>query len=366
MEIIMLNEAISYARRGWFVFPLYRVKGGICTCGKAACKAPGKHPQTRNGFKDATIDEEQIKKWFEGDQYNIGIVTGEYSGLTVIDIDVSGDKKGAETWAELIAEKGEPATLMSKTGSGGMHVFFKYTSHLKTASNVLGEGIDVRNDGGYIVAPPSIHASGERYMWVNDASIALLPAHLSKRKETAKVTKKEEKRNSKYSLAQVESMLSVISLDACTRDFWRAVGIILGREFHRDDAAWEVYTSWCDMHGGKKTAKGEAVMQEAFYVISQLECEKELSIATIVQAAAKEGWAPEGGGIPKEQFIWHAPDGAYIYKNTLETWKKHSVDSMVSPVNEGERIIKASEWVRNHFAASSITSDPSLETDFVR
>ncbi|TXH50789.1 MAG: bifunctional DNA primase/polymerase, partial [Desulfurellales bacterium] len=162
--------AKDYVQRGWFVFPLHTIlEDGECSCGKAGCGDAGKHPRVARGLKEASRDLAKIDEWFGKDAppANIGLVTGEISGITVIDVDIGDGKFGAESWAEAIKDHGEPQTLMAQTGSGGLHVVFQYNSALKTASNVLGKGVDCRNDGGYIVAAPSRHRSGGVYSWIN-------------------------------------------------------------------------------------------------------------------------------------------------------------------------------------------------------
>ena len=104
------QAALAYTARGWLVFPLHTIVQGECTCGLAGCPDAGKHPRTPNGVKDASRDEVLLRGWF-GDgapPSNIGIATGERSGLTVVDIDMGTGKFGAESWAAIVAEGGEP------------------------------------------------------------------------------------------------------------------------------------------------------------------------------------------------------------------------------------------------------------------
>jgi len=103
-------------------------------------------------------------------RYNIAIVTGEISDCFVLDID---GELGAQTLAELVAKHGElPRTPTVKTGKG-KHYYFKFPSGYKMR-NLAGKavdgtvlpGIDQRSDGGYVVAPPSIHPNGATYEWI--------------------------------------------------------------------------------------------------------------------------------------------------------------------------------------------------------
>jgi hypothetical protein len=166
---------------GWHVFPLHtpEVVGG-CSCGKSGCSNIGKHPRTRDGFKSATVDPEQIKKWWrEWPLANIGIATGEVSKLLVVDVDPRHD--GWQSLESLMHRIGEvfPPTVEAITGGDGRHFYFQMPdADIRNSSGEhsnLGRGIDIRANGGYVVAAPSLHASGKRYEWASDDSPA---AHL--------------------------------------------------------------------------------------------------------------------------------------------------------------------------------------------
>ena len=59
------RAALAYARRGWATFPCHSIEGGSCTCGKARCTSPGKHPLTTHGVKDATTNELALTAWWQ-------------------------------------------------------------------------------------------------------------------------------------------------------------------------------------------------------------------------------------------------------------------------------------------------------------
>lgn len=156
----ILESALFYAEKcGWAVFPVN---------GKVPYK--GSH-----GCKDATKDPEEIKRvWAVHPEANVAIATGEISDLLVIDIDIHPDqgKFGNETLAELETKLGElPETLEVITGSGGRHLYFRYPENSgitigEGEQSGLGSGLDFRGNGGYIVAPPSVHPeTGRQYMW---------------------------------------------------------------------------------------------------------------------------------------------------------------------------------------------------------
>lgn len=184
----MLQQALKYAELGIAIFPLHSNKNGICSCGNIECKSPAKHPRTANGVKDASKDVNQIKKWWSMfPNANIGVATGGVSGIVVLDID-NDDVKGvygSDTLRDWEEEQGDlPDTWRSLTGGGGVHYIFKMSDsdNIKNRAGVL-PGIDVRGNGGYIVAPPSIHISGRQYAWEispEETELAPLPDSLKR------------------------------------------------------------------------------------------------------------------------------------------------------------------------------------------
>ncbi len=147
----MLEAALGYARRGWPVFP---------------CAPREKKPLTPHGCRDATVDPEQIRAWWQRwPDANIGLATGG-CGLVAIDIDPG--KGGTDTWAELRRRLDiDDGTVTAVTGGGGKHLLYRAPEGIRIPNSVgkLGAGVDVRGDGGYIVVPPSVHPNGTPYRW---------------------------------------------------------------------------------------------------------------------------------------------------------------------------------------------------------
>jgi hypothetical protein len=156
----MIKTALNYAKRGLYVFP---------------CRVKDKRPATANGVKDATIDPDVIQGWWrEEPEFNIAIATGALSGIFVTDID--GPDAEAEL-RKLEAQYGPiPPTVESITARG-RHLFFQHPQQpVRNSAGRLAPGIDVRGEGGYVLAPPSIHPSGRRYCWSVDSGKAFAPA----------------------------------------------------------------------------------------------------------------------------------------------------------------------------------------------
>ena len=151
----MKDELFRYAKKGWMAIPV---------------EPMGKRPLIKDWPTKASNDEGIIDQWFlEWPDANIGVVTGAISGIFVLDIDPRNN--GQETLEKLEQQHGRlPETLTSNTGGGGQHRLFKYPEGIKIKSTKIPDGIDVQSDGKFIVLPPSIHSSGNKYEWVDDTT----------------------------------------------------------------------------------------------------------------------------------------------------------------------------------------------------
>lgn len=161
----ILAAAFGYARRGWRVVPLN-----------------GKVPLVKEWTVAASIDIDTISAWFqEFPEANIGIATGEQSGVFVLDVD---GEQGEATIKDMESTFGKlPETYEVET-SRGRHLYFLQPSGIKTksqASGQIGPKLDVRGDGGQVVAPPSIHPeTKKRYSILRDVEVAIAPDWLLK------------------------------------------------------------------------------------------------------------------------------------------------------------------------------------------
>lgn len=162
----MLADALRYAGQGRPVFP---------------CEPAGKRPLVRRGLHDATTEHAAIERWWaRWPEANIGLRTGAVSGLIVLDVD--GDE-GHESLRELEREHGElPRTASVVTPRGGAHYYLSHPGgNVPNSAGMLGPGLDVRGDGGYVVAPPSLGPQGRRYEPDERAPLAPTPLWLLKR-----------------------------------------------------------------------------------------------------------------------------------------------------------------------------------------
>lgn len=185
----LLATALAYARRGWRVFPVHSVEitdaGEVwCSCGRPNCGDKGKHPRTKRGVRDASVDESTIRTWWtDWPNANIALATGAESGVVAVDVDPR--HGGDVTLANLERDHAPiPPTVEGATGGGGRHIIFQHPGPglLRNQQNRKNgqepDGIDLKTDGGYIVLPPSLHKSDRRYEWALGRSpdeIALAP-----------------------------------------------------------------------------------------------------------------------------------------------------------------------------------------------
>ena len=174
-----LVAALGYAKRGWAVL---------------ACQSRGKAPATKHGFKDATTQNSRIvPMWAANAGANVGIATGGVSGIVVLDVDPRNGGDGSLLELERV-HGSLPETASVSTGGGGRHFYFAAPKGA-ARSGVLADGLDFKADGGYVVAPPSIHPDGGEYRWLNDPARTSLarcpewirPSSKTKARQTAQV-----------------------------------------------------------------------------------------------------------------------------------------------------------------------------------
>lgn len=157
----LIDAALEYASSGIPVFPVV---------------PRAKNPIPGNGFYAATTDEDQVGAWWISyPDANIGIPTGAKSGFWVLDVD---GPAGVQSLSHLEKQYGKlPATRVYRTGSGGYHYLWAHAPGVRNGVKFV-PGLDVRGEGGYIVAPPSIHATGGVYAVHADEPVAIAPGWL--------------------------------------------------------------------------------------------------------------------------------------------------------------------------------------------
>ncbi|HEX8354173.1 MAG TPA: bifunctional DNA primase/polymerase [Pyrinomonadaceae bacterium] len=178
-----LPFALDMAEQGLAVFPVYGCTDGVCHCRKGSeCRSAGKHPipaLTPRGVKNATTDTAKIRRWFAKEPHaNLAWAMG--GSLRLIGVDVDPRSGGDASLCDLVEAHGDAwlETFTVRTGSLGTHFIFRLPEGVEPHRAKLAPGIDLKAEGGYLVAPPSVHASGRRYEVEKNIYIAEAPVWL--------------------------------------------------------------------------------------------------------------------------------------------------------------------------------------------
>lgn len=336
----MLDHALQYAGRRWRVFPCHTTISGVCSCGKDCSKDAGKHPRIKAWQKHATSDAEQITAWWrKWPDANIGIATGD--GLVVVDLDGTAEaailKGVVERYGPL------PPAPVVRTGRG-LHLYF--AGAIGGSRKV--EGLLIRGDGGYVIAPPSLHASGQRYQWVRQENINPLPDWFRKWMQEAggkgKTTfggleglgvKPSYLNNTKdvaakaaavlktpwtpYEEQRLTSALASISAD-CDRDTWLHIGMALhGLDWQASDGTDRGFEIW---HAWSQTAKSK--YQGLFDLETRWRSFGKpgrdlVTLGTLYHHASQHGWhppAPRAANLESE--VMHHQTGSTSKSQTAD------------------------------------------------
>jgi hypothetical protein len=169
-----LEAAVNYAQCGVFVFPAAAVAKKSHKCAARSNGQPW----------GASNDPAQVRRDFaHWAGARIGIPTGIVNGFIVIEVDtIEGHGvDGATSLQKLEAKYGAlPVTRQAISPSGSVHRYFRHPGNIKIRNSAgeLGEGIDVRGDGGMVITPPSVNPDGRAYTWLNREPLAPMPGWL--------------------------------------------------------------------------------------------------------------------------------------------------------------------------------------------
>jgi len=156
-----LDTALAYTRLGIRVVPI---------------KPGHKYPGIDNWQNLATDDTDVVTSWWAGDYktYGIGIATGrtKHGQIFVVDVDDRDEYRGSDTLHDLEQRYGAlPETVTAITGTGGQHLYFYSPVEVRNdAGSRLGVGLDIRGEGGQVLAAPTLHPNGKQYQWVDGMS----------------------------------------------------------------------------------------------------------------------------------------------------------------------------------------------------
>ena len=162
----LIDYVRHYRSLGWVPIPLHDMSNSECSCPKGSdCPSAGKHPRVTQALAK-TADEYIWTGWISRwPTMNLAVLTGSEFGFFVVDIDPR--HEGDINFKAFCKKHGVlPTTLEAASGGGGRHLFFKTDADakIKSAANVLGQGVDIRGDGGIIVVEPSVTKGA--YKWL--------------------------------------------------------------------------------------------------------------------------------------------------------------------------------------------------------
>ncbi|MEV0325097.1 bifunctional DNA primase/polymerase [Micromonospora echinospora] len=184
----LIAAALDYAAHGWPVFMLGRSKRPVANCRDCATADRGHDPAgcdhlTCHGFYAATTDPDRVAAIIAAvPRGQLALRTGTAAGVVVVDVDPG--HGGADTLTQLVADGLTPPTAWVRTGSGGLHLYYRHPGqHVPCSQGKpgqgLGPGVDVKADGGYVVLPPSAHPrTGRPYRWMPGHPVQEMPPAL--------------------------------------------------------------------------------------------------------------------------------------------------------------------------------------------
>lgn len=342
------DAALAYARRGWPVLPLHWWEHGVCSCGDPACRTPAKHPYSTlvpRGVHDATAIADVVATWWRREpRANIGVRTGPESGLVVVDVDVRDHVDGRATLQGLESTLGPlPATVEAITGSGSRHLLFQHPGH--DVVGKLGDGVDVKAKGGYIVVAPSSHASGRLYAWdvdghPDDLDPAPLPDAWRARLRFAAPpvtvsTPTAPVPLDPYTVDKVRSALHLLPDDY---DTWIRAGMALHHEGGGSAQAFGLWAEWSQSFASVDPARTSTTDElRAKWRSFGRGGGAPVTLATVYRLATDRGWVP-----PTPPITFHAaptpptdafdPALAYGAPGALGAIVRWSLSTAVQPV----------------------------------
>lgn len=225
----MLDHALDYAANGWPVFP---------------CDPATKAPLVARGLYSATTDEPTINRWWtHWPAAMIGLPTGSPTGVWVLDVDLKDD--GPAQLAALIATHGPlPDTFTVDTASGGQHFYFQHAEGVRNRGK-FAPGLDVRGEGGYVIAAHSVRDDGTFYDLAADHEPAPAPAWLLElvvKRQAAPAVPSASNDNAPYVEAAVSGEISKL----------------VSTRTHRNDALNDASFNLGTLVGAGALSRGEA------------------------------------------------------------------------------------------------------------
>jgi hypothetical protein len=375
-----VDAALQYAKFGWTVFPA-----------SIADKRPHKAGKNSNGRRwGATKIEAEIKRDFKKwPDAAVCIPTGIENGIFVVEADTAEghDVDGIANLQALIdANSPLPETRMARSPSGSLHYYFSYPNEgfVRNSASKLAPGVDVRGEGGMVVASPSVKPGVGEYKWLNKAGFKQAPQWL-----IDLVIDKEGDRTPGVLQSDPEKVakaLEIIPNNDADWENWNRVGMAAYLATCGHETAFKAFDAW-----SRKSSKyNEKITHERWYKKYRSSPPTEIGAGTLFRMANDEqpGWmliwneehsdggsddAVAPGGVTLDCFVAYMPLHSYIYIPTREPWPGSSVNSRIPPMplfnpdgtpqldKKGDpKFIPANAWLDKNQPVEQMTWAPGL------
>ncbi|TIP23529.1 MAG: hypothetical protein E5X67_32885 [Mesorhizobium sp.] len=285
-----LGAALYIAKRGFAVFPCREI-AGLDYKGQPA---DVKSPYTRNGFKDATDDAAQIRQWWrQWPDALPALPTGERNGFSVLDLDRHDANEDGIAALQSLGFNPDTLSAFSVTsGSGGQHIYLQHAPGITNADSHLPAGINVRGQGGYVIAPGAVLPDGRRYQARGTLDLAKLPAWPAALLAPARAERDRDDLSDllgpdplPVNWNEVTRALDHID-PGCSRDEWIRVGMALHAASDGNQEAFELWDGWSA--GATEPGKyNDRIMRGQWRSFSRREG---IDIGTLFHIAGEYGW----------------------------------------------------------------------------
>jgi Bifunctional DNA primase/polymerase, N-terminal/AAA domain/Primase C terminal 2 (PriCT-2) len=268
-----LEAALTYAARGWAVFPAPR-----------GTKKSHKAAELSDGRKwGKASDPDQIRHDFERwPEANVGIPAGEENGFWVLEADTP-EGHGVDGIANLRALEAEygklPVTLMAESPSGSIHYYFKYpidSTEIRNSASEVAPGIDVRGQGGMVLAPPSVKAGTKNgaYTWISNVELVDAPDWLIEKVKMKEREPREWTQDDGSSASNPDSIAAALAATPSDNyQVWFENGCALHREIGYEEG-FKAFDGWSrkskKYHEDECKAKWEECAKITAYTIGAI------------------------------------------------------------------------------------------------
>jgi hypothetical protein len=318
----VLTMALRYAMMEWQIFP-----------------AP---PATKKSYKSAaqsqgrkwgmTADPEEIKAdWERWPDANVGIPTGKINGIWVLEADthVGHGVDGVANLKELEALHGAlPKTRMAKSPSGSVHYYWRWIEgmEVRNSASKVAPGVDVRGEGGMVIAPPSTKPNQGRYVWLEECDPVnppqwLLVAVMDASRRTARNSLGASQQ---MDLDRLQAAIRVIPNEDVDWESWNKMGMALYSATKGNRDGYSLFDEW-----SKKSQKYNGAVTLDKWDAYHRCPPNQIAAGTIYFMAteASPGW----DRFTEMDFAAFMPDHSYVFIPTRDFWPASSVNAIVSP-----------------------------------